>query len=346
MPHEKNLPLSELNDVLARVFGPDLLPVEEARVLIDTVVDAELRGVKSHGLSRVALYRQKLVNGSITRPATITRSGGREAPRAVAALDGHDGLGQWLAHEAMREAIEKAGQFGIGAVSMRNSQHFGTAGYYAHMATQRDMVGMAFTNASPRLAPWGAADGLLGNNPWAIGLPTHVPGVPFVLDISNAVTSAGRIRLAAKRGERIPDGWALDAEGRATTDPMAALGGILLPFGEHKGYGIALAVSMLTAVLAAGHADAQVQTMDDPDERQHVSHLFIALDVASFQDVGAFKERMRELIGSLHAARRVPGAERVFYPGERGYQQKERFVQSGFIPVDEVVWNGIVNLLN
>lgn len=342
MPQDLDIPVDEVKAVLARVFGPALLPEAEAHVLIDTVIDAELRGVKSHGLSRVVLYRQKLVNGSIVRPARITRDSDREA---VAALDGHDGLGQWLAHEAMREAIDRAASFGVGAVSMRQSQHFGTAGYYADMATQRDMVGLVFTNASPRLAPWGAAEPLLGNNPWAIGIPTHVAGQPFVLDISNAVTSAGRIRLAAKRDEPIPDGWALDAQGRPTTDAKAALGGLLLPFAGHKGYGITLAVSMLTSVLAAGHADVDVRTMDDPDQRQHVSHLFIALNVAFFQDLTTFRERMRTLIERIHAAPRLPGTPRVFYPGERGYEQKVQRLAAGRLPVDPLVWASIVSLV-
>lgn len=337
------VPVTEIEEVLKRVFGKDLLPEREAAVLIDTLIDAELRGVKSHGLSRVKMYRQKLINGSIVVPTRLVRNAERQA---VARMDGQDGLAQWIAHQAMADAIEKAAVHGIGAVSVRNSQHFGTAGFYANMAAERDMVGMAFTNASPRLAPWGGAQPMLGNNPFSIALPTHMAGVPFVLDISNAVSSAGRIRLAVKRGEQIPDTWALDKKGEPTTDPKAALDGILLPFGGHKGYGITLAVSMLTSLLAAGVPDAQVETMDDPNRVQRVSHFFIAINIDFFLPISEFKQEMRALVDRLHATPALPHTKKIYYPGERGYLQKRQLMEAGNAPVDSSVWKAIVVLLD
>ncbi|HWM80843.1 MAG TPA: Ldh family oxidoreductase [Pseudolabrys sp.] len=333
--------VADIETVLKRVFPPSLLPEQEAAVLIDTLIDAELRGVKSHGLSRVKMYRQKILNGSMVVPTRLERLADRQA---TARLDGQDGLGQWIAYRAMSDAIAKAAVYGVGAVSVCNSQHFGTAGYYAQMATEKNMVGMVFTNASPRLAPWGGATPMLGNNPWSIALPTHVAGIPFVLDISNAVSSAGRIRLAAKRGEPIPETWALDKDGNPTTDPVAALAGILLPFGAHKGYGITLAVSMLTSLLAGGVPDARVETMDDPDRVQRVSHFFIALNIDFFLPVSDFKREIQALIGRLHGSQKLPQVKQIYYPGERGYQQKKMLLAAGSVYVDAAIWQGILAL--
>ncbi|SFC72394.1 Malate/lactate/ureidoglycolate dehydrogenase, LDH2 family [Polaromonas sp. OV174] len=341
--NEVRVPIQEVEDVLRRVFSQVHLPEREAAVLIDTLLDAELRGVASHGLSRVKMVRQKIVNGSVVLPANLERLADRHA---VARWDGQHGLGQWIAHQAMEDAISKASRYGIGAVSVRNSQHFGTAGYYAAMATERDMVGMVFSNASPRLAPWGGSLPLLGNNPWSIGMPTHVAGIPFVLDISNATSSAGRIRLAQKRGERIPDTWALDGNGEPTTDPAAALAGVLLPFGGHKGYGITLAVSMLASLLAAGVPDAEVETMDDPDRKQRVSHFFIAIHIDFFMPVAEFKREMQALVDSLHATPKLPRTDRIYYPGERGYLQKLQAMAAGTVALHPSGWNTIVALLD
>lgn len=337
------LPVQELEDVLTRIFRKNGLPDDETAILVDTLLDAEFRGVKTHGLSRVKLYCQKIIAGSMVIPTQITPLSDQHG---ASCLDGQDGLGQWVAYKAMEEAIAKASRYGVGAVSVRNSQHFGTAGYYANMAADRNMIGLAFTNASPRLAPWGGTSKLIGNNPWSIALPTDNPDIPFVLDISNSVTSAGRIRQAQRRGEKLPDSWALDANGEITTDPEAALQGILLPFGQHKGYGITLAISVLTSLLSGGVLDTGVKTMDDPNDKQHVSHLFIALNINFFQPIEHFKERMGDLIGQLRSSQVLPGVARIYYPGERGYLQKHEIVKAKKASVDQAVWEGIVALLN
>jgi LDH2 family malate/lactate/ureidoglycolate dehydrogenase len=344
MPKDEILvSVEELKGVLTRVFKKSKLPDDETAILIDTLLDAEFRGIKSHGLSRIKLYSQKIATGSVVIPTSISHLSNQHG---TGCLDGHDGLGQWIAYKAMEEAISKASRYGIGAVSVKNSQHFGTAGYYANLATGRNMIGLAFTNASPRLAPWGGMTRMLGNNPWSIAIPTHDPAIPFVLDISNSITSAGRIRQALARGEQLPDSWALDADGKATTDPKAALEGILLPLGMHKGYGITLAISVLSSLLSGGVLDAEVKTIDEPGSKQHVSHLFIALNVDSFQPVHEFKQRMRELIAQLHASKTMPSVSKIYYPGERGFLQKQKILEAGEASVEQKVWEDIVALAN
>jgi LDH2 family malate/lactate/ureidoglycolate dehydrogenase len=164
-----SLPIAEVESVIKQVFKKCGLPDEELVVLVDTLLDAELRGIKTHGLLRVPMYYKKMEHRSILIPTIIERYSDRQA---VSCLDGHHGLGQWIAYKGMEEAVNKAAIFGIGAVSVRNSQHFGTAGYYAKMAADRNMIGLVFTNASPRLAPWGGKTKIFGNNPLSIGIPT------------------------------------------------------------------------------------------------------------------------------------------------------------------------------
>ncbi|TAL87916.1 MAG: Ldh family oxidoreductase [Candidimonas sp.] len=335
------LPIEEIKSVLTRVFNKNRLPDDEAAILIDTLLDAEFRGIKTHGLSRVGLYCQKIINGSIAIPTQITHVSDHYG---AGCMDGHDGLGQWIAYKAMQDAMSRAGRYGVGAVSVKNSQHFGTAGYYANMASDRDMIGLAFTNASPRLAPWGGVSKLLGNNPWSIAIPTHNPKIPFVLDISNSMVSAGRIRQALRRGGKIPNSWALDINGEATTDAQAALLGVLLPFGQHKGYGITLAISILSSLLSGGEFDSEVKTIDESASKQHVSHLFVALNVDFFQPIQYFKERMGVLINQLHSSKVRSDVAQIYYPGERGYLQKWRLLEAKETSIDKMVWEGIVAL--
>jgi LDH2 family malate/lactate/ureidoglycolate dehydrogenase len=166
------------------------------------------------------------------------------------------------------------------------------------------------------------------------------------MDIANSVTSAGKIREAFKQGNEIPKGWALNGRGEETTDPVEALHGILLPFGEHKGYGITFAVSILSALLSNGIFDADVKPVDDQDHHQQVSHLFIAINIDFFQSVQTFKERMKEVVLNLHRSELVPHNSNIYYPGERGYTQKEELLYLGKVTINKTVWTDIRNIFS
>jgi LDH2 family malate/lactate/ureidoglycolate dehydrogenase len=255
---------------------------------------------------------------------------------AIAVIDGHDGVGQVLAAHAMRQAIQRAKEHGIGAVAVRNSNHFGTAMYYTRMAAMAGCVGFLSTNASPSMAPWGARKKIIGNNPWSIAAPAG-KHAPMVLDIANTAVARGKVYLARQRGEQIPQGWALDAEGHPTVDPQAAIDGIILPMAQHKGYGITVMMDVLSGVLTgSGFAD-DVHGPYQAGHRSRCGHLAIVLDIEAFQPRAEFAARMEAYIERLKAAPLAQGFEEVFYPGEIESLNAARAERDGILLPDDTI---------
>jgi LDH2 family malate/lactate/ureidoglycolate dehydrogenase len=202
----------------AAVYAQSGMPPDDAALVADTLVQADLWGHQSHGVLRLDWYRKRILAGSMraaTQAELVADAG------AIAVIDGHDGVGQVLAKRAMEEAIARAKRHGVGVVAVRDSNHFGTAMYYTRMAAAAGCVGFLSTNASPAMAPWGGRAKAIGNNPWSIAAPAG-KHAPMILDIANTAVARGKVYLARSRGEAIPEGWALDAEGRPTTDARAA----------------------------------------------------------------------------------------------------------------------------
>ncbi|MQA94108.1 MAG: Ldh family oxidoreductase [Streptosporangiales bacterium] len=289
------------------------LPERDAATVAACLVRADLRGVDTHGLVRLPGYldrlRRRLVNA---RPALAPE---RVTPVA-AALDGQDGFGFVVATRAMDEAIAMARTSGAGIVSVRRSTHFGMAANYVLQAIDAGMIAMVLTNASPAMPPWGGREALLGTSPLAVGAPGG-RRAHYVLDMSPAVAARGKIRLAARRGEDIPPGYALDAEGRATTDPQAALGGVVLPIGGPKGSGLALLMDIMCGVLSgaafAGDVGDQYKSYDRP---QNVGHFFLALKPDLFLPADDYRARMDILVDRIHANPPMEGVDEVLLPGE------------------------------
>jgi LDH2 family malate/lactate/ureidoglycolate dehydrogenase len=276
------------------------------------LVQADLWGHQSHGVMRLPWYFARLRSGvakAVAEPEMVVDTG------AVAVIDGHDGMGQVLAHRAAAEAIRRARAHGIGAVALRNSNHFGTAMYYTLMAPPQGCIMFISTNASPAMAPWGGQDKIVGNNPWSWAAPAG-RHAPMVLDIANTAVARGKVYLARQRGEPIPPGWAADASGAPTTDPAMALEGLILPMAGHKGYAISVVMDMLSGVLTGSGFGPAVAGPYQAEKRSQAGHLLIALKVEVFQPLPVFNARMEEMIAGLKASRLAPGAEEVFYPGE------------------------------
>jgi LDH2 family malate/lactate/ureidoglycolate dehydrogenase len=250
---------------------------------------------------------------------------------AVAALDGDSGFGFVVADRAMTEAIGLAKDYGVGVVSAKHSTHFGMAANYVLRAIEEGFIGMAFTNASPTLPPWGGRLALLGSNPLAFGAPSGRE-VPFVLDMSPAVAARGKIQSALRRGETIPQTWALDAEGKATSDPGAALGGVLLPIGGPKGSGLSMLLDILCGVISgaafAGHVGDQRKDFDRP---QDVGHFFLALKPDLMMPLSEYRARMDTLVERVRAIPTAKGFREVLMPGELETRQ-ERIRQRRGIP--------------
>ena len=294
------------------VYASTGMPEPDASLVADTLVQADLWGHQSHGVLRLDWYLARILAGKmdpVTKPTLVVDVG------AIAILDGHDGVGQILANRAMQEAIKRAKQHGIGVVGVRNSNHFGTAMYYTLQAARSDCVGFLSTNASPAMAPWGGRRKVVGTNPWSWAAPAG-RHAPLVLDIANTGVARGKIYLARQKGERIPEGWALDSMGAVTTDPQAAIDGIILPMAQHKGYAIALMMDVVSGVLTGSGFGSDVHGPYQFANPSQCGHLAMAFNIAAFQPISEFYSRIEKLITEVKGVPLAQGFTEVFYPGE------------------------------
>lgn len=296
----------------AAVYESAGVPIEEARFAADTLVQADLWGHQSHGLLRLPWYYARLKSGAMkanTQMRLAVDAG------AVAVLDGADGVGPVIARRAVEEAIERARLHGVGAVAVRNSNHFGTCMYYTRMGAEQGFIMVLMSNAGPNMAPWGGLKKKIGTNPWSISAPAgRYP--PMVMDMANSGVARGKIYLANKRRESIPLDWAVDAQGCPTTDPKAALEGFILPMAGHKGYVMGVMVDVLSGVLSGSEFLDRVHGPYDPINRSGAGHFLLALNVAAFQPLSEFQGRMETYIESLKDVPVAAGHSQVFYPGE------------------------------
>lgn len=302
----------------ALVFARSLLeahgvPQADAAIIAGCLVRADLRGVDTHGLVRLPGYLERVRRGLINpRPALEPR---RVTPVA-AALDGRNGFGFLVGTRAMEEAIAIARESGVGIVSARRSTHFGMAASYVLQALDAGLVSVVFSNASAAMPPWGGREALLGTSPLAFGAPGGRLG-PILLDMSPAVAARGKIRRAARRGETIPLGFALDGAGRPTTDPVSALQGVVLPIGEHKGSGLSLFMDIFCGVLSgAGYAGGVADQYKVFDRAQNVGHFFLAMKPDLFVSDPDYRSRMDTLIERVRASPKAQGFDEVLLPGE------------------------------
>ena len=317
-----NVSVGWLKDTVAAIFAAAGVPSRSASTVAEALVDADSRGIPSHGVMLVPMYIDRIRQGSVStrEEAEVVLDAG-----AIAVLDAHHMLGQLSGDQAMELAVSKARSHGLGAVTVRRAFHFGGAFRYVQAAARAGCVGVAAANTRPLMPAPGGASPVVGNNPLAFGIPNG-DEEPVVLDMALSEAALGKIRLAASEGQEIPDTWATDPDGQPTTDPEAAIAGMLLPIGGPKGYGLALVVDVLTGVLSGGGFGAGVKGMyADTSVPNDCSHFFLALHVESFGDLQGFTDRLRELASQITESSRAPGTERLFLPGESG---AERFAAS------------------
>ena len=310
-----------------RVFCGDCyralgVPGPAADLIADTLVQADLWGHPSHGVLRLFWYAERILSGA-TRVAVPLEIEGRGA---LGVLDGGDGIGQVVAGAAMDAAVMRARAHGIGAVAVRNSGHFGTAMYFTRRAALDGCIGFLSTNASPAMAPWGGREKRLGTNPYSWAAPAgRYP--TMMLDFANTAVARGKLYAAQARGDAIPPGWAIDAEGNATTDPAQGIAGNILPMAGHKGYAQAIIMDVLSGILSGSAFGTSVVGPYVAEGRSGVGHLAIAIDIAAIRPLADFEADMERLIASLKSTPRVQGVDEIFYPGEieaRNAQRSER----------------------
>jgi len=288
------------------------MPEADAALAADTLVQADLWGHQSHGVLRLSWYAARLKAGvcsAVARPDIIIDAG------ALAVIDGKDAMGQVLTHFAAQEAIRRAKTHGIGAVGLRNSNHFGTAMYFTLMGPREGCVAFLSTNASPAMAPWGGRKKTVGTNPWSWAAPAG-RNAPMVLDIANTGVARGKIYLARQKGQAIPEGWAINAAGAPTQDAQEAIDGIILPMAKHKGYAIAIMMDIVSGVLTGSAFGTGVHGPYQTAHRSGAGQFMIAINIESIQPLADFNARMEQLITELKSVPLAQGFEEVLYPGE------------------------------
>lgn len=330
----------DLRDYVVRFFTKLGVSHRDAEIAASVLVLADLRGVDSHGIIRLnSYYGVGIKKGTINprSPVTVVKE-----TLTTLALDGGSGLGMVVGHEAMTRCIEKADQSGIAMVTVRNSNHFGIAGYYAMMALSHDMIGICYTNARSLVAPTYGRTAMLGTNPIAVAAPAATER-PFVLDMATSIVPIGRVAVYEKEGKQVPPGWGVDSSGQVTTDPTAIIkGGALMPLGGidlmrgYKGYGLAMLVDIFSGVLSGaafgnrvGHAGT--------DEQADVGHFFGAVKIDAFRPAPEFKADMDALIHQMKDAPKATGQDRIYIHGEKEFELAERNEKEGVPLIEEVV---------
>jgi LDH2 family malate/lactate/ureidoglycolate dehydrogenase len=311
---------------------------EDAFIQADVWTEADLRGVPSHGVQRlpvmVTRIRKGLLNVS-AKPEKTWSTG------AVLNIDGKDGLGTATCELGLRELTPAVRQHGVGVLTVRNAAHIGMVGYYAERRANEGLCSIAFTTSEVLVHPYGGAEALVGTNPIAIGIPA-IPR-PFVLDMATAVGAMGKIIAMKHRGERIPEGWAVDRDGRPTTDPEEALRGSLTPAGGPKGYGLGIAIGMLSGLLPGAEIGRKVRGTLDTEHKCTIGDLFIVLDPKAFPGADTLMESVKGYLDDLRASRPAVGVAQVRVPGDREVKLREERLKNG-IPHPEEVWHAAEQL--
>jgi L-2-hydroxycarboxylate dehydrogenase (NAD+) len=324
----------------------------EAYICADNLVLADLRGIPSHGVARLKRYVDGMKNGTILPHSKPTID--KEQP-STAAVDGHAGLGQVIGHFATQLAINKARNSGVGVVTVRNSNHYGIAGYYSKMILESGFLGISMTNSAPLVVPTFGRDMVLGTNPISLTAPTK-RNKPFFLDMATSVVPRGKLEVYDRLGKTMPEGWAVDAKGKVTTSAAEVLknminrsGGGILPLGGegesfsgYKGYGLALLVDVLCGVLSGGAYADMVDSKDANGENQPaaVSHFFMALKIENFVDQDTFCENLDNLIDRIKNSTKAEGRPRIYIHGEKEQELYEKHKSAG-VPLDDKTFQSL-----
>lgn len=301
-----------LRDFVSAVYQSADVPKDDAHLVADTLVQADLWGHQSHGLLRLEWYYARLQSEAMK---AVTNTALEVDAGAIAVMNGNDGIGQVIARRAVDESIARAKKHGVGVVSVRNSNHFGTCMYFTRIGATKGCITILMSNGGPTMAPWGGMKKKIGTNPWSIAVPGGKYG-PVVMDMANSGVARGKIYLAEKRRQAIPPDWAIDYQGRPTTDPKAAIEGFILPMAGHKGYVMGVMVDILSGVLSGSSFLDKVHGPYDPVNRSGAGHFVISLNVDAFQPLNEFQERVETYVESLKDVPLAAGHTQIYYPGE------------------------------
>ena len=344
-----------LHDFMVDAFKGVGVPAEDCEIVVDVILESDRRGIESHGCNRFKPIYIDRIDAGILNPVTQFEVIRETATTAV--VEGHNGMGMVIGKKSMQMAIDKAKKYGMGMVAVRNSTHYGIAGYYATMCTQNDMIGITGTNARPSIAPTFGVENMLGTNPITFGLPTYEP-FPFVLDCATSISQRGKIEYYARAGMDTPAGMVIGRDGQPMTDSqdilkalnekraaLAPLGGIGEELAGYKGYGYATVVEILSSALQAGSYLKMLTGFDAEGNRipYPLGHFFIAIDPGAFLGADTFKKTAGNILRELRASEKAPGQDRIFTAGEKEYEIR-KFRQDKGVPVGEAVQKELTGL--
>ncbi|NHJ32998.1 MAG: Ldh family oxidoreductase [Asgard group archaeon] len=321
------------------------VPEKDAEICAEILIVSDLRGITSHGIQRLKMYYDRIKAGYHKPVTKITIV--KESP-TTATIDAGNGMGHVVSYKAMEMAIEKAAEYGTGAVAVGNSTHYGIAGYYVIMATKKNMIGLSVTNARPALAPTFSVEPMMGTNPLTFGVPTDEE-FDFILDAATSISQRGKIEVASRTNTPIPEGWVIDKDGKLATDPneilkdlmkgaaaLLPLGGSGETLGGHKGYGYAVLVDMLSSALSGGPFLKDLTL----DKGYKIGHFFLAIDVSKFISVDVFKKITGDICRTLRSGKKAPGQDRIYTAGEQSYYNELKISEEG-VPLNKSLQDDI-----
>jgi len=313
------LKIKKLHNFLIKIFKKQGLSQKDSLICSNAIINAELVGAHSHGLSRVKMYCDR-INKKLINPKPKIKI--KKISQSITHIDANNCIGFVAGDVGIKRAIKNAKKTGIGLVGIKNSGHYGLSGYYAEQAVRKNLIAFCFTNAPPAIAPHGARKSLFGTNPICFGTPT-ASKIPFILDTSVSVINRGKIRVAAKTGKKIPKGVALDKSGKPTIDARKALEGVQLPIAGFRGSGLAWMVDILSGVLTGGNHGGKVKDpFDDFSGPQNIGHLFIIIKPNLF--VGNYSQRIKENIKRIKRLPKIKGIKEILYPGQSKFKRYKK----------------------
>lgn len=346
----KKFAVDDVYNLIFDVFLVLGIPADEAKICADVLIESDLRGIESHGVGRLKMYYDRIRDGIINPITKITKI---RDHAAIATWDGNNGMGQVVSFQAMNEAIQKAKKYGLGSVAVRNSNHYGIAGYFTKMASDQNMIGLTVTNARPSMAPTNGVEPMLGTNPIAFSAPSDCE-FDFLFDGATSIIQRGKIEVKARENAEVPKNWVIDNKAEYMTDPQQILknlvsqtasflpiGGMEEISGGHKGYGLATIVEILSASLQTGSFMHQLSGSEGGKKVPYkLGHFFLAMDISAFTDLNNFKHTTGEIMQQLQNSTKAPGKDRIYVAGEKEYLKGIQIRKNG-IPINDALLKNI-----
>lgn len=349
------VPWDLVNNFMIDAFKAVGVPEEDAKICADVLLESDRRGIESHGCNRFKPIYIDRINAGIQKPVTEYEVL-KETPTTLV-VDAHDGMGMVASYKAMKSIIAKAKNYGLGMAAIRNSTHYGIAGYWATMASDEGMIGVTGTNARPSIAPTFGVENMLGTNPLTFAIPTD-EAFPFVIDCATSITQRGKIEYYARSGKSTPAGMVIGRNGEALTDSeqilkdlktgqaaLAPLGGIGEELAGYKGYGYATVVEILSAALQDGSFLKQLTGFDEDGNKRpyHLGHFFLVINPEFFMGEKTFRKISGEILRELRASEKAPGEKRIFTAGEKAYMTSVYRRDKG-VPIGEAVQKEFIEI--